>query len=200
MEEIIIETVGVGQTELDIMGIADTTAVVLVPESGDTVQTLKAGILEIGNIFVINKADLEGADRLAIEIRSMLKMMPLPDEWDPRVIMCRARDGAGVDEFIDAVSEHRQHLEKFPDREKRLAGFRRQQLIEIILAEMRERLLASSAGIEARETGSSGLEESGGGLEDVFESVRTGEKDPYHAAAEILSDPERLAGILGFKK
>ncbi len=186
MDEIIIETVGVGQTELDIMGIADTTAVVLVPESGDTIQTLKAGIMEIGQIFVVNKADREGADRIANELKAMIKMAQPPDGWEAAVIMCRARDGVGIEDFISEVMRHRGHLEKVPDKAARTAEFRRRQLVEIILGEMRQRLLSAKA--------------SGAGANEIFECVSSAEKDPYRAAAELLSDPERLAEILGIKK
>jgi LAO/AO transport system kinase len=190
MDEIIIETVGVGQTELDIMGIANTTAVVLVPESGDTIQTLKAGILEIGQVFVVNKADREGAERIASELQGMLKIAPSPDGWSAPVILCQAREGKGINEFLSAVQEHRHHLEARPDLASRQAEFRKQQLIEILLAEIRHRLVASSSSpgnIEA-------------GLTQIFDLVKNAEKDPYQAAAELLADPQKLARVLGINK
>jgi len=121
---LIIETVGVGQMELDIAEAADSTVVVLVPESGDAIQTLKAGLMEIGEIYCVNKSDREGADRMVLEIRAMLEMRAKNDGWFPPVVKTIATTGAGVDELLQGVISHRQHQE----RTDLLAARRRQAL------------------------------------------------------------------------
>jgi LAO/AO transport system kinase len=107
---VIMETVGVGQSELDIVSAADTTIVVLVPESGDGIQTMKAGLMEIADIFAINKADREGADGLAREVEAMLSMRQSHDEWIPPVLLTTATRGDGVAELVDTVKRHREFL------------------------------------------------------------------------------------------
>src|SRR5437867_95017 len=108
---LVVETVGVGQSELEIAQTADTTAVVLVPESGDGVQAMKAGLMEIGDVFVINKADREGAERGAFAVRSALGLRTAHSEWDPPVLLTVASRGAGVSEVVDRLEEHLAHLE-----------------------------------------------------------------------------------------
>ena len=109
---ILIETVGVGQSELEVAQTADTTAVVLVPESGDGVQAMKAGLMEIGDLFVINKADREGAERGAFAVRSALELRPkAADGWAPPVLLTVASEGKGVGEVVERFEEHLAHLE-----------------------------------------------------------------------------------------
>src|SRR6185503_2402128 len=103
---ILIETVGVGQSELEVAQTADTTVVVLVPESGDTVQAMKAGLMEIGDLFVINKADREGAERAAFAIHSALELRSARDGWETPVILTVASQGTGVPEVVDRFEEH----------------------------------------------------------------------------------------------
>lgn len=102
---ILIETVGVGQSELEVAETADSTAVVLVPESGDGVQAMKAGLMEIGDVFVVNKADREGAEREAFAVRSALELKPA-GEWSPPVLLTVASQGDGVGDLVDAIEEH----------------------------------------------------------------------------------------------
>src|SRR5947207_14910474 len=102
MEHVIVETVGVGQTELDLMRLADTTVVVLVPEAGDAVQVMKAGLLEIADIFVVNKADRDGADRMKSELVQMLHLRGSPG-WDIPVLATQAAADVGVDAVLDAI-------------------------------------------------------------------------------------------------
>jgi LAO/AO transport system kinase len=104
---IVVETVGVGQTELDVMRVADTTVVVLVPEAGDTVQTMKAGLLEIADTFVVNKADREGALRIKTELEMMLQLRPAA-EWKVPVLLTEATTGKGVTELLDVILRHRE--------------------------------------------------------------------------------------------
>lgn len=108
MDIIIIETVGVGQDEVDIVKEAHTTCVVMVPGLGDDIQAIKAGILEIGDIFVVNKADREGADRTARELSTMLDMRHAAEgSWNPQVMKTEAQRGTGIDELVDEILAHR---------------------------------------------------------------------------------------------
>jgi LAO/AO transport system kinase len=178
MDEILIETVGVGQTELDIMGIANTTVVVMVPEAGDTVQTLKAGLMEIGDIFVVNKADRDGADRMAAELRAMVEISPSPKQWAAPVLLASAREGKGLEELLEAVMSHRRHLADRPEAEAFRRNYLKRQFLEIILAELSLRLDSTPE------------------IESIARRILSGSEDPYAAAAELLSDPSRLAQFL----
>jgi LAO/AO transport system kinase len=112
-EVIIFETVGVGQTELDIADTADTVVVVLVPESGDAIQTMKAGLMEIADIFVVNKADREGTDKLKMELEMMLNLRPKDDtRWKPPILSTTAHQGIGVEVLKEKMDEHREYMEK----------------------------------------------------------------------------------------
>lgn len=108
-DPILVETVGVGQSEVEVVETADTSLVVLTPVWGDGVQAAKAGILEIGDIFVVNKADLGGADQVVRDLTQMLEMSPI-DEWVPPVVVCSAATGEGVDELGAEIEEHRAAL------------------------------------------------------------------------------------------
>jgi LAO/AO transport system kinase len=110
-DEVILETVGVGQSELEVAAVADTTVVVLTPNLGDGVQMIKAGILEIADIFVVNKADLEGHHRVVAELRSMLSLSSRKGQWKPPILAAVATKQEGIEELWAAVLAHRQHLE-----------------------------------------------------------------------------------------
>ena len=112
MDEIIVETVGVGQTELDIMEIVDTTIVLVTPESGDAVQTLKAGILEIADVFAVNKCDRDGAPMMQAELKAMMELGGRNAGWTPPVLLVQANKGQGVTELLQAVDEHRAYLKQ----------------------------------------------------------------------------------------
>jgi len=109
-DPVILETVGVGQSELEVAAVADTTVVVLTPNLGDGVQMIKAGILEIADIFVVNKSDLEGHKRVAMELRGMLNLSPKA-AWRPPIIATAAVRQEGIDELWAAIEAHRKHLE-----------------------------------------------------------------------------------------
>jgi LAO/AO transport system kinase len=109
-DPVILETVGVGQSELEVAAVADTTVVVLTPNLGDGVQMIKAGILEIADVFVVNKADLEGHQRVAIELRSMLSLAP-KSAWKPPIVATSAARQEGITELWAAIESHRKHLE-----------------------------------------------------------------------------------------
>ncbi len=116
MDLVIVETVGVGQTELDIMEIAHTTVVVLTPESGDAIQTLKAGIMEIADIFVVNKADRDGSLLMQTELKAMLELGAKRSRWQQPVLLVQANKNVGVDALAESVFHHREFLEQEPDR------------------------------------------------------------------------------------
>ncbi len=112
-DPVILETVGVGQSELEVAAVADTTIVVLTPNLGDGVQMIKAGILEIADIFVVNKADLEGHNRAVTELRSMLSLSNIPGapkQWKPPIIATSAARQEGIDELWSAIESHRKYL------------------------------------------------------------------------------------------
>ena len=109
---VIIETVGVGQDEVDIVRLADVTVVVLVPGMGDDVQTIKAGIMEIADIFVINKSDRDGAERVEREIRAMQSLAPRVDNWTPPIVKAVATDGTGIPDLVAAIETYGDHLER----------------------------------------------------------------------------------------
>jgi LAO/AO transport system kinase len=110
-DEVILETVGVGQSELEVAAVADTTVVVLTPNLGDGVQMIKAGILEIADIFVVNKADLEGHHRVVAELRSMLSLSSRKGQWKPPILAAVATRQEGIEELWAAVLAHREHLD-----------------------------------------------------------------------------------------
>lgn len=111
MDYIIIETVGVGQSELDIAGTADTVIVVLVPESGDSVQAMKAGLMEIAHIFVLNKSDREGADAVAATLKNIIHLKPpAEDGWTINVLKTTGSKNTGTDELLEEIEKHRDHL------------------------------------------------------------------------------------------
>jgi len=133
---ILIETVGVGQSELEVAQAADSTAVVLVPESGDGVQAMKAGLMEIGDLFVINKADREGADRAAFAVKTALELRTSGSEWTPPVLLTTASLGEGVNDVVEQFEEHLEHLKRGGELERRRRRRMEQRLHDL----MRERL------------------------------------------------------------
>jgi LAO/AO transport system kinase len=135
-DRILIETVGVGQSELEVAQTADSTAVVLVPESGDSVQAMKAGLMEIADLFVINKSDREGADRAAQAIRSALHLRARTSEWTIPVMLAAASLGRGVPELVDTFERHLKWLTETGMLERR----RRQRLEQRLESLVRERL------------------------------------------------------------
>ncbi len=141
MDIILVETVGVGQTELDIMEIADTTVVILTPESGDAIQTMKAGILEIADIFVVNKADRDGAGQMQAELKGMLEMGGQKGGWNPPVLLTQAFKDQGVVELLSGIEDHRAFLR---NRERGKEGGKKVVLTEVkeIILEELQRVLS----------------------------------------------------------
>jgi LAO/AO transport system kinase len=135
-DRVLIETVGVGQSELEVAQTADTTAVVLVPESGDAVQAMKAGLMEIADVFVINKSDREGADRASQAIRSALHLRAKTSEWEIPVQQTVATSGKGVDELVERFEQHLAWLGSSGTLDRR----RRHRLAQRLEGLVRERL------------------------------------------------------------
>ncbi len=172
-ELVLVETVGVGQAEVDVAAATDTTVVVVTPGWGDAVQVAKAGILEIADVFVVNKADREGADAAVRDLEQMLRLGPeLP--WAPPVVKTAAAAGEGIEELWAAVESHRRYLERTGELER---GRRARLLREV------ESLTVEALRARVRTL----LDEDAGLVEDVLER-RT---DPYRAAASLA---ERLGG------
>ncbi len=136
---VMIETVGVGQDEIDIVRLADITVVILVPGMGDDVQTIKAGIMEIADIFVINKSDREGAERVEREIRAMQSLATRSDHWVPPIVKTVASEGTGVAELATAISQYEVFLRKENLLLKRNIQNWRERLIEMLRDAMLER-------------------------------------------------------------
>ena len=146
IDRILIETVGVGQTELDVARTADTSLVVLVPESGDSIQTLKAGLMEIADIFTVNKADRPGADRLRHEIEVMLGMRGgATMNWTPPVLRTVAVKDEGIPELVAALDRHFRYLEESGTLRARRRTRLRDRVVEVVEAKARRRLWTDAA-------------------------------------------------------
>ena len=177
MGVVIVETVGVGQTELEVASTADTVVVTLVPEAGDGVQAMKAGLMEIGDIFVVNKADRPGADRAASDIRAALALGTPGTDWNPPIVMTEAHRGKGVQELHDKLQEHRAILE-------RTSGERTSGLDERRRHRLRREFAAALREVVAAEIDT--MISSDGVLSELAARVQAGELDPYAAAAEAV--------------
>jgi LAO/AO transport system kinase len=173
---VILETVGVGQDEVEIARAADTTLVVGVPNLGDDIQAIKAGILEIADILVVNKADLAGADRLVADLRAMLQLGEQRTAWPTPIQQTVATDGQGVAELVDRIAEHRTFLEQSGTWRERRADSARRQVRAIVEDRVQRRLERLTAGPDwaAR-----------------FASIAAREDDPYSVADEVLQEVVR---------
>jgi len=169
---VIIETAGVGQTEIDIVRIADTVILLLVPGMGDDVQIMKAAIMEIADIFVVNKADREGADKIVAEVNLMLDIAG-ERSWRPPVLKAIAESGQGVDDIIRAVEEHRLYLQKSEEGKKRRSSRIRHEVEEIL-----RRDIARIVEKEWEERSSN----------DLIEALASRRSDPYTEAGRLLED------------
>jgi LAO/AO transport system kinase len=165
---VLLETVGVGQSELEVAAVADTTLVVLTPGLGDGVQMIKAGIMEIADVFVVNKADLPGSPKTVQEIRSMLSMGP-ELSWKPPIVSTVAAKGEGVDKLLEAIEEHRQHQNSTGEAERRRAARLKDEAADLV-------------GEWAREEARRLLDEDGELAERLLR-----DRIPYAAAEEILT-------------
>jgi LAO/AO transport system kinase len=139
---ILIETVGVGQDEVDIVRLADVTVVILVPGMGDDVQSIKAGIMEIADIFVINKSDREGAERVEREIRALQSLAMRADNWTPPIVKTVASEGKGIAELAAAISKYYEFIEQNGLAQKKRAENWRERLLEMLRDSLMERVLS----------------------------------------------------------
>ncbi len=170
---VLVETVGVGQTELGIMGVADSVLVATNPESGDAIQALKAGIMEIADIYVVNKADREGANQMAAAITSMLRIGPTHPTWLPPVVLTQAHSGDGIPELWSKVQEHREYLGGSGELDQRRTERRKTEFVETIHEELNRRLKTRL--------------ESDPELIASLEQVANREAEPYSSALEFLA-------------
>jgi len=139
---VMIETVGVGQDEVDIVRLADVTIVVLVPGMGDDVQSIKAGIMEIADIFVINKSDRDGAERVEREVRAMQSLAMRHDDWTPPIVKTVASDGAGIEELVQAIGKYHSYLEQSDRARRRRIENWRVRIAEMLRDALFQRVLS----------------------------------------------------------
>ena len=172
-DRLLIETVGVGQDEVDIMRLADCTLVVLVPGLGDEVQALKAGIMEIADIFVLNKADREGADRFEQQLKAMLSLSPERDGWRPPVLRTVATESKGVAELAKTMDAYRDHLDRTGQRQARKIANWKQRLLDLLEARLMNRIVTNGIGEQ--------------GLESLAAEIAARKKDPYAAVTDLLA-------------
>jgi LAO/AO transport system kinase len=168
---IMIETVGVGQDEVDIVRLADITVVILVPGMGDDVQTIKAGIMEIADIFVINKSDREGAERVEREIRAMQSLAARNDRWTPPIVKTVASEGTGVRDVAAAIAEYEAYLKKENLMFKKNVENWQERLLEMLRDAMLEKARAQIDN---------------GRLEQFASEVAEHQRDPYSLVEEIV--------------
>src|SRR5947209_19074249 len=169
---VLVETVGVGQDEIDIVRLAEVTVVILVPGMGDDVQTIKAGIMEIADIFVINKSDREGAERVEREIRAMQAISPRQNSWSPPIVKTVATDGKGIPELAAAIADFQAFLARSElGRQKRVESWR-ERLITMLREALLRRVLREELGEEE--------------LVRYAEKVAEHKLDPYTLVDEIV--------------
>ncbi|HEX6937736.1 MAG TPA: methylmalonyl Co-A mutase-associated GTPase MeaB [Actinomycetes bacterium] len=173
---VLVETVGVGQSEVEVAGLADTTVVLLAPGMGDAIQAAKAGILEVGDVYVVNKADREGADATVRELRHMLTLgeRRAPGDWRPPILKTVAARGEGVDELVEALQKHHAWLEETGELHRRRLRRAADEVESIAVTALRARMgdLRSGHGGEA--------------LDDLAAQVVAGRTDPYAAADRLV--------------
>jgi len=170
---VVVETVGVGQSEVEVAGLADTTVVLLAPGMGDAIQAAKAGILEVGDLYVVNKADRDGADLAVRELRNMLALgAPRQShDWRPPIIKTVASRGEGIDELVDAVEKHQGWLAETGELQRRRHRRAADEIEAIAVTELRARM---------------GDPRSGAALDELATRVVAAEIDPYAAADQLV--------------
>jgi LAO/AO transport system kinase len=169
---VIVETVGVGQDEVDIVKLADVSIVVLVPGMGDDIQALKAGIMEIGDIFVINKCDRPGVGKMERAIQAMQSLAPHTKDWEPPIVRVTATEGDGIEELWRAIADCHSAFQSQPIEADRRRQATRDRLVKL----MQERLVG-----KAMESAFPGDE-----LERVVDAISRRETDPYSVVEELI--------------
>jgi LAO/AO transport system kinase len=172
-DEVFLETVGVGQAEVDIIDHADTVVLALMPGSGDSIQALKAGVMEIPDVIVVNKADHPLTDTMVREIRSVLSLGP-KTSWRVPIVRTQAASGEGVEELAERMAEHRQHIIQEGTLEERRRRNLRNEVMELATVRLRRQLEASVRGDEE--------------LQKLFDGVVSRRLDPASAATQLLDD------------
>jgi LAO/AO transport system kinase len=172
-EVILIETVGVGQGEIEVMRLADCTIVVLMPGMGDDVQSLKAGLMEIGDIFVLNKSDREGADRFEQQLKGILQIVPEHSGWKPPVVRTIATENKGIEELGRQIELFRKHFEKAQERAAREITHWKEWILQLLETRLMERVTDAYLGEKE--------------LDTMAASVAQRKTDPYGAVNEILA-------------
>jgi LAO/AO transport system kinase len=172
-EMILIETVGVGQGEIEIVRLADCTIVVLMPGMGDDVQSLKAGLMEIGDIFVLNKSDREGAGRFEQQLRAILQIVPERDGWKPPVVRTIATENKGIAELAEQISLFRKHFDQADNRRIREIAHWKEWLLRLLQTRLMEHVVG--AHMDEKQ------------FEKLAAEIAARKKDPYAAVNEILA-------------
>jgi LAO/AO transport system kinase len=170
---VLVETVGVGQDEVDIVRLADCTLVLLVPGMGDDVQNMKAGLMEIADIFVLNKSDREGVERLEAELEAMLQLAPERDGWKPTIVRTVATENKGVDELASAIAKYRERFGNSVERQERRIEHWRSRLLALAGEAVLKRAISGADGEAA--------------LDRLAREVASRGKDPYAAVRELLA-------------
>ena len=176
-QKILVETVGVGQDEVEIVKTADVCVVVLVPGMGDDVQTMKAGIMEIGDVLVLNKADREGALRAEKELQALLTLAVREDAWQPPIVKTVATENKGIGDLAAAIDQAKQFQKSRAETSQRRRAIARWRILELL----RERLVERALGTN----GSSDR------LDRLADEVASKERDPYSAAEELMKTGDR---------
>jgi LAO/AO transport system kinase len=173
---VLVETVGVGQDEVDIVRLADCTLVLLVPGMGDDVQNMKAGLMEIADIFVLNKSDRDGVDRLEAELEAMLQLAPEREGWKPAILRTVATENKGIEELVSAIADYKERSGNSAQRRERKIEHWRSRLLA----------LASEAFLRRAVSGADGE----AALDRLAREVASREIDPYAAVRELLARSE----------
>lgn len=170
---IIVETVGVGQTELGIMELADTSVVVLVPESGDTIQTMKSGLLEAADIFVVNKADREGASQFSTSLRMQKELNSKASEWDVPILLTQALHEEGIDELFSFLQDHEHFVRTHPEMSEKKKTLMTQSFLDLLRDESFSRLLRTL--------------ERDPRFQNILHEMQTEQLNPYQALEKVLA-------------
>jgi len=170
---VLIETVGVGQDEVEVARLADATVLLLVPGMGDDVQTFKAGVMEIADLYVLNKADLAGAGRLEQEVEAMLSMAARGEGWRPPIIKAIATTGSGIGEVKEALEQFRLFQEQRAGKEKRRRSYWRRRLLELLRRHLFEQVVRERLR--------------GGALEQLVDDLLEHRADPYSLVERIVA-------------
>ena len=176
-EKILVETVGVGQDEVEIVKTADVCVVVLVPGMGDDVQTMKAGIMEIGDVLVLNKADREGVLRAEKELQALLTLAVRDDEWQPAIVKTVATENKGIDDLASAIEHSREFQRSRPEMSERRRAIARWRILELLREQLVSEALNGNGAVAK--------------LDRLANEVASKQRDPYSAVEELLKTEVR---------